>query len=77
VNKEFGATLYKLKEIRTPRNCRHITKSFKTCAIAQTPCFLSLPPCAFRFRLATPQGYKCPSSLRSGLKSKTEEWVSG
>src|SRR6267143_599792 len=32
------------------------------------------PPCAFRFRRTAPQGYKCPSSLRSELKSKAEEW---
>ena len=36
MHKAFGATLYKLKEIRTSRNCRHITKSFATCAIART-----------------------------------------
>jgi hypothetical protein len=77
VHKAFGATLYKLKEICSSRNCKHIRKSFVTCVIAVAPYFASLPLCAFRFRRTAPQGYKCPSSLRSGLKSKTEEWVSG
>ena len=77
MNKAFGATRCKLKEIRSSRNCKHIRKSFVTCVIAEAPYFASLPLCPFRFRRTAPQGYKCPPSLRSGLKSKTEEWVSG
>jgi len=77
MHKAFGATLYKLKEMRTSRNCRHITKSFVTCAIAQVP--LLRESASARVSIQADGAPRIEMSLEPAerLKIETEEWVSG